>query len=66
MYMDILRRITGIQVFPVISLVLFVGVFAAVLVRLWRADRAQMDRMAALPLDEATSTGPRPSSRRNQ
>ena len=33
MYMDILRSITGIEIFPVISLVLFVAVFGVVLVR---------------------------------
>jgi cytochrome c oxidase cbb3-type subunit 4 len=59
MYMDILRSVAGIQIFPVVSLALFVAVFSVVLVRVCRADRSHMDRMAALPLDEPTSSGPR-------
>lgn len=55
MYMDILRSITGIEVFPVISLLLFTAVFGAVLVWAWRADRTRLNHMAALPLDEPTA-----------
>ena len=54
MYKEILRGITGIEVFPVISLVLFVLVFGVVLIRVLRADRAELDRHASLPLDEPT------------
>ena len=52
MYIEILRSITGIQVFPVISLLLFIGVFATVLICTIRADRQALNRHAALPLDE--------------
>ena len=52
MYTEILRSITGIEIFPVISLLLFTGVFTAVLVWAARADRRALDRHAALPLDE--------------
>ena len=51
MYMDILRRIAGIEVFPVISLLLFVTVFTVALVRVLRMDRGYAARLAALPLD---------------
>ena len=54
MYKEILQGIAGIEIFPVISLVLFVLVFAAVLVRVLRADAAELDRHAALPLDDTT------------
>jgi hypothetical protein len=51
-YTDILRSITGIHVFPVVSLVLFVAVFAVVLIRVSRMDRAGTERLASLPLDQ--------------
>lgn len=53
MYTDILRGIEGIGIFPIISLVLFVAVFAVVLVWAVRADRGRLDRHAELPLTEA-------------
>lgn len=59
MMMDILRSITGIDIFPVVSLVLFVAVFAAVLVYAWRADAARMNRLAAMPLDDSTGAASR-------
>jgi hypothetical protein len=52
MYTEILRSITGIQVFPVISLLIFTGVFATILICTIRADRRVLDRHAALPLDD--------------
>jgi len=51
---DILRRIAGIEVFPVVSLVIFVAVFAGVLIWAVRADRRRLDLLAALPLTDAT------------
>jgi hypothetical protein len=54
MHGDILRRIAGIEVFPVLSLVIFVAVFAGVLIWAVRADRRRLDVLAALPLTDAT------------
>lgn len=54
MYKDILLTITGIQVFPIISLVLFVIVFTSILVATLRMDRARAGRFATLPLDDET------------
>jgi cytochrome c oxidase cbb3-type subunit IV len=51
MYKDILRHIAGIEVFPVLSLVVFVTVFAAVLVYVARLDAARLSRLSSLPLD---------------
>jgi cytochrome c oxidase cbb3-type subunit IV len=53
MYKEILQSITGIEVFPVISLVLFVIVFTAVLISVARMDRTRASGLAALPLDES-------------
>ena len=51
MYMDILRSIAGIEIFPVISLCLFVFVFAVVLVWTSRLDGAWLAQSASLPLE---------------
>lgn len=52
MYKDILLNIAGIDLFPVISLVLFVAVFSIMLIRVALMDRAGTERLAALPLDD--------------
>jgi cytochrome c oxidase cbb3-type subunit 4 len=54
MYKDILLTITGIQVFPIISLVLFVIVFTSILIATLRMDHARAERFATLPLDDDT------------
>lgn len=51
MYKDILPAIAGIHIYPVVSLVLFVVVFAGVLAAVGRMDDATVDRLAGLPLD---------------
>jgi cytochrome c oxidase cbb3-type subunit IV len=56
MYKEILQTITGIHVFPVISLILFIIVFGSVLVSVARMDKHRADRLASLPLDGATGT----------
>ncbi len=52
MYTEVLQGIEGIGIFPAISLLLFVVVFGAVLIRVMRADSARLEAFAALPLDE--------------
>ena len=56
MGMDTLRAIDGIEIFPVISLVLFVIVFTAMLVRAARLDRRQLDQCARIPLIDEPAT----------
>lgn len=51
MYKDILRGIVGIEVYPLVSLLLFVAMFAIVVLRVVRMDRARVQQMAALPLE---------------
>jgi hypothetical protein len=51
MYKEALRSIAGIGLFPVISLLLFVIVFAGVVLRVICMDAADADHLAALPLD---------------
>ena len=56
MHADTLRAIDGIGIFPMVSLVLFVTVFAVMLVRTVRLDRRRLAEYAALPLDETSVT----------
>jgi hypothetical protein len=51
MYTDILRRISGIEVFPVISLLLFVTVFTVALIWTLRLDAERIGTLSRLPLD---------------
>ena len=54
MYKETLRNIVGIGVFPAVSLLLFVAVFALVIWQVARMSRADAQRLAALPLDGET------------
>ena len=58
MYQDILQRIEGIGIFPVISLVLFVSLFSVVLVVVVRMDRSRAERLASLPIDDDDASHP--------
>jgi hypothetical protein len=51
MYADTLRGIAGIGIYPALSLLLFLAVFATVVYRVLRMGRADERRLAALPLD---------------
>lgn len=59
MYQDILRTMAGVEVFPLLSLVLFVTVFAVVVVWAGRLDGPRLSRYSRLPLDDsrADNTG---------
>jgi hypothetical protein len=51
MYKEILRGIGGIDVYPVVSLVIFVVFFAIVIARALRMDARRVGQIAALPLN---------------
>jgi hypothetical protein len=53
MYKDVLRAVVGIDIFPAISLVLFVVTFALAVVQALRMDSRAVERLAELPLDDA-------------
>lgn len=63
MYKEILLSIAGIEVFPVVSLVLFVIVFTGVLISVARMDRGRAHGLAAIPLDETDRATPREGTR---
>lgn len=51
MYMETLRGMAGVGIFPLLSLLVFFIVFGAVLIRVARMDRATVERSAHIPLD---------------
>ena len=57
MYLETLRGIVGIGIFPALSLVLFVVIFAVVLYRVARMERAEVLRHADLPFDGSLQDG---------
>lgn len=61
MYKELLQSIAGIEIFPVVSLLLFVVVFGTVLYWTSRVDRDSLTEMSQLPLDEPT-----PATAQNQ
>lgn len=52
MYKEVLRTIAGIEVFPVLSLLIFVTVFVVMLAWVLRLDRSRLSQYASLPLDD--------------
>lgn len=44
----------GLSIYAIVALVLFVGIFIAVVIRVVAAKRRDMERNARLPLDDAT------------
>ena len=62
MYKEVLRSIVGIEVFPVLSLVIFLAVFLVMLVWVLRLDRARLAAYASLPLDEQDAAARTPAS----
>ncbi|MBI3259693.1 MAG: hypothetical protein HYZ54_09495 [Ignavibacteriae bacterium] len=56
MYKNILQSIQGIEIYPLISMMIFLGLFISVIVWYFRADKHHLQQMAEMPLDR-TETG---------
>lgn len=59
MYKETLQAIAGIEIFPVLSLLLFVAVFGTVLFWTSRLDRTRLAEFSQMPLDD-TAPAARP------
>lgn len=51
MIRELLQHIEGIEIYPVISLLLFVSVFFYMTYKVIRMDGGHVDRMSRLPLE---------------
>lgn len=57
MYKNVLESIQGVEIFPIISLAIFVIFFAVMLYKIIRMDKAMIKKMEALPLDSNNIVG---------
>ena len=54
MYKDVLRSIQDIEVFPIISLILFLSVFIAMVVKVFKKTDRELDTIAKSVLNDGT------------
>ena len=52
MYKEVLRSIENVEVFPVISLVIFVLFFVGITIWTMRVPKDIIDHMSSLPMDD--------------
>ena len=52
MYREVLSSIEGIEIYPIVSLLIFFAFFVGVLAWFVLADKDRLERWARLPLDE--------------
>lgn len=51
-FSEYLVKITGVSIYPVLSLVLFVAFFIAVTYWVYKIDKTEIERIGNLPLEE--------------
>ncbi|MBC6368958.1 cbb3-type cytochrome c oxidase subunit 3 [Algoriphagus sp. AK58] len=56
MYKEILRSIENIEIYPIISLLIFVTFFVGMFIWVVRVPKSYVDHMESLPMDENEST----------
>jgi cytochrome c oxidase cbb3-type subunit IV len=56
MYKEILRSIENIEIYPIISLLIFVTFFVGMFIWVVRVPKRYVDHMKSLPMDEQDST----------
>jgi hypothetical protein len=54
MYRQILQSIQDIEIWPIISLVLFFLIFVGILIKVMLIDKKHIRKMKELPLDDGT------------
>ncbi len=52
MFKNVLESISGVEIYPIISMILFIIVFCGMLIWAFRKDRNYLSRMAEMPLDD--------------
>lgn len=53
MYKEVLRHISGIEIFPVISLIIFFSFFVITTIIWMRKSKKEIEELANIPLDDA-------------
>lgn len=57
MIKDVLQSITSVEIYAIISLILFVVVFLAVALKTLLMDKTELVRISRLPLDDTNEVG---------
>jgi cytochrome c oxidase cbb3-type subunit IV len=57
MFQYLFDSIAGVEIFPIISLILFFGLFIGIVVWAIRADKDYLKKMEELPLDVSNNNG---------
>jgi len=57
MFQYVFDSIAGIEVFPIVSLILFFGLFIGIVIWAIRADKDYLKKMEELPLDVSNNNG---------
>jgi len=52
MIQEVLKSISGIEIFPIIGLFVFLAGFALVVIATWRMKKADIEYASRLPLDD--------------
>lgn len=55
MFKEILNSISGVEIWPIIALFLFMGIFIAIVIWVIRLDKRFIKKMKELPLEKDTS-----------
>jgi cytochrome c oxidase cbb3-type subunit IV len=53
LYKELLQSIEGIEVYPIISLLIFLALFAGVVIWIIKLDKKYIKEVGALPLDNS-------------
>lgn len=56
MYKEVLQSIKGVEVYAIISLIIFICLFAVVSIRILRMDKNELKKMAELPLEHENNS----------
>ncbi len=51
-FINYLTSITGVEIFPLISLLIFFVFFSALLVYVFKADKSRLNYLSNLPIDK--------------
>ena len=57
MFKDVLLSLSGVEIYPIISLVMFFLMFTAVVIWAFRIDKDRISKMESIPLEKDLNDG---------
>jgi len=55
MHKNVLESISGIEIYPLISLVIFFAFFIIIIIWLFKVDKLYLEKMSRLPLEDTNN-----------